>query len=179
MEFAVCLPLPWIRDPGLRKAYSSTLGCLIGFYTYGATFFLYIAYVMLGWLLMKLLPRNAAAVLIPTISLALLLLRGIYQWFEGTNTDLNVKTTMMIAYIKLHYVSQNYKDAPLLTQKTHSLTARECNYASALTEAIPLRDWVDYFFFCGSIGFGMPLEYKDFSDFINLRGHYGRMPLGS
>ena len=50
LQFVICLALPYIRNPTARKWYSTLSGLLIGFYTYGASFFLWMAYVPIGWL---------------------------------------------------------------------------------------------------------------------------------
>ena len=50
LSFVVCLALPYIRNPTARKWYSTLFGLLIGFYTYGASFFLWIAYVLAGYI---------------------------------------------------------------------------------------------------------------------------------
>ena len=78
LSFVVCLALPYIRNPTARKWYSTIFGLLIGFYTYGASFFLWMAYVPIGWLQMKLLPRRIAAITIPIVGFTLLLCRSTY-----------------------------------------------------------------------------------------------------
>lgn len=40
-------------------------------------------------------------------------------------------------------------------------------------------EWSAYFYFVGTVNIGMSIEYKDFTDFINLRGVYAKMRPGS
>ena len=87
----------------------------------------------------------------------------------------------MVGFTKLNYVAINLMDANTLKEgKKHQLTPREIIYSE------PFKDgpcsffyWIQYFVFCGSIAFGMSLEFKDFNDWINLRAQYGEMRVGS
>ena len=58
VEFLVCLPMPWIRSPFLRKVHATGWGIAIGFYAYGVSFWVYVVFVLNGWLAMTLLPRK-------------------------------------------------------------------------------------------------------------------------
>ena len=42
-----------------------------------------------------------------------------------------------------------------------------------------LSDWLTYFFFCGTVMWGMAIEYRDFNNFINLRGDFDVMKKNS
>ena len=59
------------------------------------------------------------------------------------------------------------------------MTPRERLYAEPLVQPPTMFEWINFFFFAGTVSFGMPLEYKKFDDFINLRGDYGKMRPGS
>ena len=63
-EFLVCLLLPYIRNTFIRKIYATSWGFIVGFYAYGATFWLYLAFVFLGYLMMVLLPRPSKLMII-------------------------------------------------------------------------------------------------------------------
>lgn len=78
LTFLVCLPMPWIRDTTNRKAYSLAFGVMLGFYTYGVPYFLRIAYVLVGVIQLKFLPRQVSAVSVPVIAMILLTLRSLY-----------------------------------------------------------------------------------------------------
>ena len=49
ITFLVCLPMPWFRDPTFRKTYSLFWGILLSFYTYGVSFLLNNAFVMIAY----------------------------------------------------------------------------------------------------------------------------------
>ena len=59
------------------------------------------------------------------------------------------------------------------------MTSRERVFAEPLAQPPSLVEWCNFFFFAGTVCFGMPLEYKHFDDFINLKGDYGKMRPGS
>ena len=61
VTFFVCLPMPCIRNMALRKTYNLFFGVFMGFFAYGLSFWLYIAYVVIGWAMMQFLPRYAAS----------------------------------------------------------------------------------------------------------------------
>ena len=85
---------------------------------------------------------------------------------------------MMQTYIKIHYIGCCYGDADKIERKdTALMTPREILYAQPLKKPLSFLDWMHYMCFCGSIAFGMATEYKEFKEFINLEGNYGKMPV--
>ena len=174
IAFLVCLPMPWFRNTTFRKAYSLFWGVTIGFYTYGIPFFMYIAFVILGYLQLRFLPTRVSTSTIPVIAMGILILRAGYQTLKGSNAELSVKTVMMVAYIKMCYIALNRKDADAIARNdARHLTKREEIYAEPLKEIPTFIEWCEYFFFCGVAVIGPATEYKDFVDYINLRGAFG------
>ena len=53
----VCLLMPCIRFVVLRRAYNIFFGLFLGFFAYGAAFFLFIIYTVIGWAMMAFLSR--------------------------------------------------------------------------------------------------------------------------
>ena len=105
------------------------------------------------------------------ISFAFLLVVSIYYFFMGKSDAISVKIPIMVGFVKLNYITFNMQDAATLKAGTkHQLTEREIKYSEPFKNgSVGLFDWVQYFVFCGSIAFGMAIEYKDFNDWINLR----------
>jgi hypothetical protein len=92
--------------------------------------------------------------------MVLLLVRAGYQTLKGSNTELSVKTIMMVGYIRLCYLAINVGDADAITRKDAKLlTPREEFYAEPLKKIPTFPEWCDYFFFCGSCVVGPPVEY--------------------
>ena len=60
MAFLLSFPLPFIRNVVLRKLYSTVLGLIMTFYTYGIYTVVLIPYNMTGYITMLLLPRKFA-----------------------------------------------------------------------------------------------------------------------
>ena len=176
----VCLPFPWIRSPALRRAYSLFFGVSIAFYTYGVPTFLRVGYIFTGYVQLRFLPRQTSAWTVPFVALVLLTIRSISQTLNGTAADLSVKTAIMIDFIRLAQVAANMADADAIRRKDDALvTTRERYFAEPLKECPTLLEFCDFFFFCGSQVVGPPVEYRDFVDFINLKGVYGQMKPGS
>jgi len=90
--FVICLPLPWIRSVSVRKFYATSWGVVMGFFAFGVSFWLFIGFVLLAWLQMRLLPWRVASASMMIVGFSLLLLRSLYGWFEGNNADINDKT---------------------------------------------------------------------------------------
>lgn len=115
------------------------------------------------------------------VATVLLLLRHYHIWLgSGDTVGLNDRLPIMISAVKISYVALNYLDATKVATKTDQLlTPRERLYAEPLAKVPTYFEWSAYFYFVGSVNIGMPVEYKDFTDFINLRGVYGKMRPGT
>ena len=101
-----------------------------GFYCYGCEFWVYIAFVMMAYLIQRLLPMQIATKSMMVIFYTLLLLRSLYGLCLGNNSDVCVKTAMMMAYLKIHYIAQAMRDAAVLRSgKEHKLSEREIRCA--------------------------------------------------
>ena len=100
----------------MRKIYATSFGIIIGFYAYGTTFWIFIAFVMIPWLMQRLMPWRTASVLMIATSYLLLFVRSMHGWYMGTNADICVKTAMMCAFIKTNFVAQNLRDAAVLRE---------------------------------------------------------------
>ena len=94
----------------------------------------------------------------------------------------SIKTTLMIACIKMHYIGLCYKDAGLVAEgkaEQAKLTPREIKYAEPLKEKLSLMQFLQYFCFVGTVIMGPSIEYRDFHEFINLQGDFAKMPITS
>lgn len=174
--------MPWMRNLLVRKSYSTIMGMCFGFYSYGCEFWVFIIYVMMGWCVQKFLPMHIATKALMGIFFTLLLMRSLYGLCLGNNSDVCVKTGMMMAYLKMHYIAISMRDAAVLRSgKEHKLSEREVWYAQPLLDGkpVPLATWVQYMFFMGNVTWGPPIEYRNFVDFIDLKENYGKMRPGS
>lgn len=110
----------------------------------------------------------------------------------------------MISFVKIHMVACNYKDSTVLVNnpdykkrlaaskigdKDHGdqkvdkalerLTPREIHYAEGLLGGAPtFVEWTSFMFPIIGCYWGASMEYRDFQDFINLRGNYKNVPVG-
>ena len=85
----------------------------------------------------------------------------------------------MMNFIKFHMMAINYKNAALLDDPIKSeklLTSRERHHAEYLRERVNFTEFVHYFMFCGAAWTGMSHEYRWWSDFMNKRGAYEKIP---
>ena len=114
LQFFACLPLPWIRSPLVRKTYATTCGLIIGFYNFGPSFWLIIAYIMLAWVIQRLLPWRIASKTMIATSFLLLFVRSLHGLITGTNLVVTNKNTFMNAFLLIHFVAQNIRDAAIL-----------------------------------------------------------------
>ncbi len=111
-EFVVCLFLPYMRDPFVRKVYATTWGFAIGFYAYGATFWMYLGLMVLGYVLMVTLPKPTYPMIV--ICFIYLQFCHYYFFFEGRSQEICVKIPIMIGFNKIMYAAINLQDADTL-----------------------------------------------------------------
>ena len=119
---------------------------MIGFYSYGVEFWVYVAYVLFAWCLQRFLPWRLASRTMIAGCFALLILRAVYGLLTGANHEKSVKTAMMMAFIRINFAAQNLRDAAILRSgKEHKLSEREIYYAQPLMGGyVALSDWVQY-----------------------------------
>ena len=134
LAFITCLCLPWIRDPATRKGTATLTGFCLGFFTFGINFLLYIAFVLIGWLQIKLLPARIAPTSMLTVGTTLFLIRMYHNKVSGQAAHgLTDRIQFMFGIIRLCYVACNYKDAVMIAEKKDQLmTPRERLYAEPL-----------------------------------------------
>ena len=99
IAFVLSFPLPFIRNVALRKLYSTGLGLVLAFYTYGIYTLTLIPFNMTGYVAMLLLPRKFAAYTIIFVTGGLLTVGNYYEMLTEDVT-FNVSVVMMITFCK-------------------------------------------------------------------------------
>ena len=171
ISYILCLGLNFIRNPLLRKIYSTSFGMLLCFYFWGVNAFLQVFMVVSTYLILLFLPRNLASNLM--VWYAGGILGSVhYFYFTAPERPVAIFLLLMFTFAKVHMVSWNYYDAGLLDdpEKSKNMTPRERHYAEVLREIPSFFDWIQYFFFVGSATNGPCHEYRDFKEFINFKG---------
>ena len=173
----LCLILGQIRVVWARKLFSSSAGLFLGFYFYGLLYFLNIAWVLLCYLSLAVLPRKLGSNVMFMIALVGMLTVTTYHWYFSNKVgqhDLDL--IFMMNFIKLHMMAVNYENAGKLKSKDEkvrlTLTAREVKFAEPFESLISFSDFFHYMFFCASSWTGMSHDYLHFVEFINLKGGY-------
>lgn len=174
MALTLSFGLPLIKNVALRKIYSTTFGIFMSFYTFGSTAVVLIPYNMIGYFAMVFLPRQYAIIAIVVISGGILTIEN-YRMMMIEELGFKVKCIMMITFCKMHMLSCNYRDGA--GDINTGLNSRE--KARAIKTLPSLVDYICYMFNLGSGVCGPCFEYKEWDDFINLRGHYSKMRIGS
>jgi hypothetical protein len=80
---ALCSLMPYIRNPLVRKLYSTAGGISLGFYFMGAQLLLMFVQILGSFLLLKILPVRVGTILAPLFGGLCLLLRQIFEYSYG------------------------------------------------------------------------------------------------
>lgn len=171
-SFFLCLGLNFIKNPLLRKTYSTTFGILLSFYFWGVDAFLNLFMVLSTYLIMLVLPRNQASKIMVWWTGGILASVH-YYYFMAPERPVAIFLLLMFTFAKVHMVSWNYYDAGLLDDKEKSkkMTPRERYYAEPFRKMPNFFGWIQYFYFVGSSFNGPCHEYRDFNEFINFKGN--------
>lgn len=170
LNFLMSLVLPHIRSPVARKVLNTSLGICMTTYTYGIQTVMYVAYSMIAYVCFMVVPRqHCVTVGVAAIGLTFLVNR-LYIVIEGIH-EINVGSVALITFVKQMQILINYRDGN--GDIDSWLTKREKHYA---LKGVPsFLDYCSYMFNLQSSVIGPSFEYKDWEDFINLRGHYADM----
>ena len=180
LSFIICLLLGQIGSVPLRKLFSTTTGFLIGLYFYGVLFYWNVFYILVNYLLMRCFERHLASNLMTWFS-ALGLISASFYHFQikmGKDSGWDIDLIFMMNFVKFHMMAVNYDNAAKLDDKVKGkeMTERERFYAEPLRNRVHFMDFLHYFFFCGSVWTGMPIEYRPFYEYINCKGDYANIP---
>ena len=137
------------------------------FYTYGIYTLVLIPYNMTGYVTMLLMPRKFAVYIIIFVTGGLLTVGNYYEMLTEDIT-FNVSVLMMITFCKQFMVAINYRDGA--GDLDGWLNTRE--KSRAIKNLPSLADYVNYIFNLGSSVCGPCFEFKEWDDYINLRGVY-------
>jgi hypothetical protein len=170
LSMLISLLISHIRSPILRKIINTSCGILITTYTYGCGIFLLVPYNMIGYVFMSFAPRKHAHYYVIFLSGFLLSISNIIEQIEG-DTGYNVSTLAMITFVKQTMLAINYRDGMGDLESWN--TTREKKYA--LKELPSFFEYCNYVFPLQSSVIGPSFEFKDWNDFLNLKGDYGKM----
>jgi hypothetical protein len=171
ISFVLQSVLPFIRVSFLRKWYSTTTGVLLITYVYGAQILLLIPFNLISFFIMALLPRNYCLSLTLVVTGLLLTLMNAYEMAKG-DLGFNISLLAMISFIKQMMIAANYQDG---IAEASDLTSREKSHA---LQTLPsFFDYCHYHFCLTSAVIGPSFEYKEWDDFISLKGDFARMKM--
>ena len=166
----ISLIISHIRSPFLRKILNTNSGILITTYTYGCGIFLIVPFNMIGYVFMSCAPRKHAHYYVIFLSGFILLITNVIKQIVG-DTGYNVSAIAMITFVKQTILAINYRDG--MGDLEDWNTSREKKYA--LKELPSFFDYCNYVFSLQSSVIGPSFEYKDWNNFLNLRGDYAKM----
>ena len=95
--------------PTIRRAYSTTVGLLLGFYFHGRDY-LWVMLLMQGaWFIAKALPRQSGSTMAIIYSFTILML-GHLSYFLNDRKDIAFNTQSMPTFCKVHMTMCSYAD---------------------------------------------------------------------
>lgn len=158
------------KNVALRRLISGGVAVFLGFYVYGARFIAASAYQMVAYVCMLVLPRDVQHIVTISISVLATLFVHIYLYQIRDNT-FGIASHVMASFVRQYVISLNYFDGGVDPAK---LTSREQQFA--LKQVPSFLDYFGYNFFSSTILVGPFIEFKTFTDWINLRGQYKDTP---
>lgn len=125
---------------------------------------------MIGYVCMLIFPRKYSHVIVILTTGGLLTLGNIIEHYKE-ETGYNISTLAMITFVKQYMLATNYRDGN--GDLDGWLTSREKKYA--LKDLPTFTDYCNYLFPLVSSVIGPSFEYKDWNDYLNVRGDYAKM----
>lgn len=166
-NFVASLQLQYVRSPTARALINTGLGLFISFYSYGYTVAIWCVYSFTAYACMLLLPRRLVDVF--TILLCTIGMTACNLFVQLIDTEgFSVRTLVMITFVKQTQIAVNYRDG--LGDKILSPHAKQQQLAQVPT----LLEYCSYMFNLQSSVIGPPFEYKDWNEFIYLKGKYSK-----
>ena len=127
-------------------------------------------YQFVAYLSMMLLPRNVQHIVTIWIAIFVTIVVHIYVYQARDNT-FGTASCIMASFVRQYVISLNYFDGGVEPSK---LSERQQFYA--LKEMPSFVDYMGYMFFSSTIVCGPFIEFRTFTDWISLRGHFKDMP---
>ena len=83
LGFFLCLGLTFLKDPQMRKWYSTLIGLLLGFYFHGVSYLVCILHFSCVYPLMKYLPREKTLYPVVCVAALVMTVRSFFNYWEG------------------------------------------------------------------------------------------------
>ena len=113
LGFFLCLGLTFLKDPQMRKWYSTLIGLLLGFYFHGVSYLVCILHFSCVYPLMKYLPREKTLYPVVSVAALVMIVRNFFNYWEG-NLDGSLRVQCTVIFMRIHMAVCNYQDAGIL-----------------------------------------------------------------
>lgn len=117
---------------------------------------------------MLVTPRRYSAYVTTTLTASLLLACNIRKIYHDGGQAFGIESLFMITFVKQMILAFNYKDGA-----SNNVTPREAKYS--VVERPSLLTYCAYMFNLQSGVIGPSFEFKDWDNFMNLRGDYAKL----